>query len=93
VDVPFLRRGYAAAGLRWPSPQVVDTAELLVRIAHFANPRLPLEAIPLRLDDARRQWGLPAYPSHDALSDALATAELFLVLRDAMGARTLRELR
>jgi DNA polymerase-3 subunit epsilon len=93
VDVPFLRRGYARVGRRWPAPDVVDTAELLVRIARFAQPGLPLDAIALNLSDARRRWGLPAYQAHDALSDALATAELFLVLRDAIGARTVRDLR
>ena len=41
----------------------------------------------------RRQWRLPVYPAHDALSDALATAEPFLVLRVALGARTVRDLR
>jgi DNA polymerase-3 subunit epsilon len=93
VDVPFLRRAYDRAGLRWPRPRVVDTAELLVRIARFANPALTVDAVRLNLSEARRQWRLPDYQAHDALSDALATAELFLVLREALGARTLRDLR
>jgi DNA polymerase-3 subunit epsilon len=37
--------------------------------------------------------GLPPYQAHDALTDAVATAELFLVLRHELGARTLRDLR
>lgn len=32
----------------------------------------------LRLDDARRQFGLPRYTAHRALTDAIATGELFL---------------
>lgn len=32
----------------------------------------------LRLHALRSRYGLPRYPAHDALSDALATAELFL---------------
>lgn len=32
---------------------------------------------PVRLDDSRRRYGLPYYRSHHALTDALATAELF----------------
>lgn len=32
----------------------------------------------LRLDAARRHFGLPRYPAHHALTDAIATAELFL---------------
>ena len=33
---------------------------------------------PYRLGAARRRYGLPVYPIHDALSDAIAAAELFL---------------
>ena len=33
----------------------------------------------LQLTAVRARYGLPTYPSHDALVDALATAELFLV--------------
>jgi DNA polymerase-3 subunit epsilon len=34
----------------------------------------------LRLHALRHRYGLPRYPAHDALSDALATAELFLAI-------------
>ncbi len=42
----------------------------------------------LRLDALRSAYNLPRYPAHNALSDALATAELFLALlrRQANGA-------
>ena len=33
------------------------------------------------LSEARRRHGLPEYQAHDALTDAIATAELFLVMR------------
>jgi DNA polymerase-3 subunit epsilon len=45
------------------------------------------------LTEARRAHGLPDYEAHDALVDAVATAELFLVLRQVIGAKTLRDLR
>ncbi len=45
------------------------------------------------VDPARLAHGLPPYVAHDALIDAVATAELFLVLRRAIGAKTLRDLR
>jgi DNA polymerase-3 subunit epsilon len=95
VDVPFLRRLYRAAGRRWPRPPVVDTAGLLLRLYARDRSRDPDgTAQPvLRLADARARLGLPAYDAHDALSDALATAELFLVLARRLGARTLRDLR
>ena len=45
------------------------------------------------LSKVRRSYGLPEYQAHDALTDALAAAELFLVLRNVLHARTLRDLR
>jgi len=92
IDVSFLRRDFKAAGLRWPSPRVVDTARLLVKIGKMAQPDLPYDMQPLNLSRARRAYGLPEYQAHDALTDAVAIAELFLVLRKVLGARTLRDL-
>ncbi len=96
IDVSFLRRAYAATGQRWPKPRVVDTVNLLVRLAKRArliDPAAPDRLPNLNLSAARRHLGLPEYAAHDALTDAIATAELFLVLRLALGARTLREVR
>ena len=96
IDVAFLKDAYRRCGLKWPSPTVVDTVDLLVRLArkaHLAQPELPADPPALNLSAAREAHGLPPYQAHDALTDALATAELFLVLRHALRARTLRELR
>ncbi len=93
IDVTFLRREYARARMRWPSPPVVDTERLLVRLASLGDPGISREQLALNLSEARARQGLPAYPAHDALSDAIATAELFLAVRIALGARTIRDLR
>ena len=96
IDVAFLKDAYRRCGRRWPSPPVVDTVDLLVRHAqraHRARPELPADPPTLNLSAARERHGLPPYQAHDALTDALGTAELFLVLRHALGARTLRDLR
>lgn len=96
VDVAFLQEACRRTGMKWPSPRVVDTVDLLVRAAkraRFTAPDLPGDRPSLNLSEARAVHGLPPYAAHDALTDALATAELFLVLRDALGARTLRDLR
>jgi DNA polymerase III subunit epsilon len=96
IDVAFLKDAYRRCGLRWPSPPVVDTVDLLVKLArraHLRQPELPADPPALNLSAARDAHGLPPYQAHDALTDALATAELFLVLRHAIGARTLRDLR
>lgn len=95
IDVPFLRRAYRSAGMRWPDPRVVDTVALLLRAAkraRFVDPDAPEQEPDLNLAGARRRFGLPDYGQHDALTDAVAAAELFLVLRRRLGARKLREL-
>ncbi len=94
LDVPFLRRAYRRAGLRWPSPTVVDTVVLLLkaaRRARFLDPDASDHEPELNLSKARRHLGLPDYGAHDALTDAISAAELFLVLRRLVGARTLRD--
>jgi DNA polymerase-3 subunit epsilon len=96
LDVPFLRLAYRRAGLRWPAPPVVDTVALLIKAAkraRFLDPDAPDKEPELNLAAARRKLGLPDYGSHDALTDAVSAAELFLVLRKQIGARRLRDLR
>jgi DNA polymerase-3 subunit epsilon len=96
IDVAFLKDAYRRCGMRWRSPPVVDTVDLLVKQAHrrhLRQPELPADPPALNLSDARELNGLPPYQAHDALTDAVATAELFLVLRHALRAKTLRDLR
>lgn len=93
IDVGFLRRAFGRAGAPWPAPPVVDTRRLLVRHAQLRDPHVTSDAVAVNLSLARARYGLPAYQAHDALADAIATAELFLVLRMAIGARTVRDLR
>ncbi|MFL5408120.1 MAG: exonuclease domain-containing protein [Myxococcales bacterium] len=81
IDVAFLRRAHKERGLKWPAPEVIDTAELLARAGdrrRFLVPHAPEPELDLR--KARRALGLPDYPVHDALSDAIAAAELYLAL-------------
>jgi DNA polymerase-3 subunit epsilon len=93
IDLAFLRRDFRRCGLRWVAPEVVDTARLLKKVGRLSQPDLPGDMQPLNLSRARRAYGLPEYQAHDALTDAVATAELFLVLRKVLGARTLRDVR
>lgn len=93
VDVRFLEASFRELGVRWKPPPVVDTVRLLYRWADarrfLGNPPGDPE---LNLFAARAELGLPAYPPHDALVDATATAELFLALRTRLGAERLRQL-
>jgi DNA polymerase-3 subunit epsilon len=96
IDVNFLKRAFERHGLRWPKPPVVDTVELLHKLdrkTRFLRPAdAPSDPPSTNLTESRRRHGLPDYQAHDALTDAVATAELFLVLRHLLGAKTLRDL-
>lgn len=94
IDLPFLKEGHGRTGLSWKKPRVVDTVDLIVKSAsrrRFIRPEGD-EMPSLNLSEARRVHGLPDYQAHDALIDAVSTAELFLVLRQSIGAKTLRDL-
>jgi len=96
IDVRFLKRAYRTTQLRYPGPPVVDTVTLLVKAAkraRFVDPAAPEHEPDLNLVVARRANGLPDYAQHDALTDAISAAELFLVLRRKLAAKTLRDLR
>jgi DNA polymerase-3 subunit epsilon len=93
LDLGFLRDAYQRVGLSWGRPRVIDTVDLLLKLSHRQQRFTPYPT-PIRtaLPEARAALGLPAYVNHHALSDALATAELFLVLRARLCARRLRDL-
>jgi len=94
LDLRFLRREFARHHRAWPKPVVIDTVDLLLRW-HARQQQWTPHPPPPRtaLGEARADFRLPEYPAHDALSDALATAELFLVLRERLGLWTLRGIR
>ena len=93
LDLGFLREAYRAHGLAWPKPRAVDTLELLLKLDHRRHHLTPHPTPPrTSLPEAREDLGLPAYANHHALTDALATAELFLALRARLQARTLHDL-
>jgi DNA polymerase-3 subunit epsilon len=94
LDLAFLRRAYHAAGRPWPRPPLVDTVDLVLALhgrRHRFRPHPP--AARTSLTESREDMGLPPHDAHDALGDALATAELFLALRSMLDLDTLRQLR
>lgn len=93
IDLGFLRQSYKALGRPWPKPLVVDTAVLLARLSERRRRLEPhSQPYPGALGAARAIFGLPGHLEHHALWDALATAELFLVLRHRLQAHTLQQL-
>ena len=92
LDLSFLRRWYGEAEREWPRPRVVDTIRLLLRLDHRRHQLDPYgRPLPRALSEARAHLGLPPYHYHHALTDALATAELFLLLRARLGLERLRQ--
>jgi DNA polymerase III subunit epsilon len=94
LDVAFLKRSCARLGVPWPRPTIIDTVRLLSRLSYRRRQLDPyVEAYSADLGAARSEMGLPNHVAHHALYDALATAELFLVLAERLGARLMRHLR
>ena len=59
---------------------IIDTLEIGQRV--FERRNHLIQAGDLRLFNLRPRYNLPHYKAHNALSDALATAELFLAMAD-----------
>jgi DNA polymerase III subunit epsilon len=80
LDVRVLRQACRATDQRWPDPPVIDTLGMVQQVRrrqrHLGRPRMPRD-----LAGARASLGLPPHRTHDALADAIATAELYLALR------------
>ncbi len=99
VDVSFLNH---AMRTRWGAKLVgpiIDTARIAMtlheraKILGSVQPDMPMPAIQLRALATR--FGLPSYGEHNALNDALTTAQLFLAQAtrlEGMGRPTLRGL-
>lgn len=75
IDLSFIRAFSKRYAIHLPFPPIYDT--LTIERGKHREHLLDSQA-QLSLNACRRRYGLPAYRSHHALSDALATAELFL---------------
>lgn len=90
IERRFLDAAARATGRKRLALRTVCTLAFLRAIdrhRHHLADRLPVPAkalavLPAALGPARALFELPAYPEHDPLFDALATAELYLVLAD-----------
>jgi DNA polymerase-3 subunit epsilon len=93
IELGFLKAAARRHRQRWPRPRVVDTVRLLQLLEQRMERLQPYpQALPRGLAEAREHFRLPRHRAHHALADALATAELFLVLRARLDARFLRDL-
>ena len=75
-------------GVGFAAP-MVDTLELERRSLRAAD--RPVARGMLRLDAVRQRYNLPRYHAHNALTDAVAAAELFLAQMEGRGRAALRD--
>lgn len=76
LDMAFLDR---LARREYGAPLLLPVADTLLLEKGLRQRRgQPIKPGDLRLDGCRRRYNLPPYPVHNALLDALATAELLL---------------
>lgn len=88
VEVDFVGAATTSAYGARPPLTVVDTLALEHRLRADVHGEVQGS---LRLDAARRTYGLPRYAAHHALSDAVAAAELLLAQVAELGQRLGRE--
>lgn len=90
LDLGLLKVACQRCRRPWPRPRVVDTMHLLSLMSRRRRLLEPhAEPYPGGLADALAAFDLPEHPAHDALGDALATANLFLALQRRLDARSL----
>lgn len=70
----------AACARLWGGPFLCESVDTLALHRRLVTPAFGVDPAPgsLRLWSARERYGLPVYPPHDPLVDAIACAELFL---------------
>jgi len=78
LDISFLKKACEDWAATVPGFMVLDT----MRIEHQLRKRrdLPVKQGDLQLSRIRDSYGLPRYTAHNALIDAVATAELLLAI-------------
>jgi DNA polymerase-3 subunit epsilon len=89
IELGFLGRALRDGPAGAAALFVVDTMTLQRRLIVGGDGEPPPGS--LRLDAARRRFGLPRYAAHRAATDAVATAELLLAQVAELGNRLGRE--
>lgn len=90
IELNFL--GRAANGAYGGPPPLTAVDTLALHHQFVLGPHGEIRSGALRLDEARRHFGLPRYRGHRAVTDALATAELLLAQVAELEHRLGREL-
>lgn len=83
MELGFLKPAWQVEGLSEFSVHWLDTLAIERGRAHRSQQ--PIQEGGFRLAASRARYGLPEYQGHDALTDALATAELLLAQAAHLG--------
>ena len=83
IERTFLQKHCEELWGHAPIFPMIDTLELARQ--WFDRRNMHFSPNELRLFNLRERYGLPRYPAHNALTDALSTAELFLAQLDYIG--------
>jgi DNA polymerase-3 subunit epsilon len=78
LDIGFIRKACASWAGVIPGFIVLDTLRIEYRLRRRRE--IPVKQGDLQLGKIREFYGLPGYTAHNALTDALATAELMLAI-------------
>lgn len=90
LDIAFLKTACAAWAGCTPGFLVLDTMRIEYQLRRRRE--VPVKHGDLQLGRIRSLYGLPAYAAHDALSDAVGTAELMLAIAAAIEGENALEL-
>ncbi|MBR7887721.1 3'-5' exonuclease [Marinomonas sp. A79] len=83
MELGFLKPAWQTEGLKAFSVSWLDT--LAIERGRAQRSQQPIQEGGFRLAASRARYGLPEYQGHDALTDALATAELLLAQAAHLG--------
>jgi DNA polymerase-3 subunit epsilon len=82
LDISFLKKACGRWAQVMPGFIVLDTLRIEYRLRRRRD--VPVKHGDLQLSQIRGRYGLPRYTAHNALNDALATAELMLAIAAGM---------
>lgn len=82
LDIGFLKKACEQWAKVTPAFIVLDTLRIEYRLR--LRREVPVKQGDLQLNEIRSVYGLPRYTAHNALIDALATAELMLAIASRM---------
>jgi DNA polymerase-3 subunit epsilon len=80
VEIGFLGRLYGGRRRSWVR-RTIDVRQMAIELEHLD------QDVRQSLSSAAERYGVPVANPHEALDDAMVTAQLFLVLADRLGER------